>query len=140
VRDDKPELVELLPAPDGGAALMSNAQLVPTPAGGARITWYWADGPRAVLALGHGASTGLEARDLRSLAAMLRSAASRSRSLSSPGGSRAAWAATIPLGKSRTLDGQDHGVADEILVPVLVELFSCPLHAPAIRSFSGNSL
>jgi predicted alpha/beta-hydrolase family hydrolase len=50
---------------------MSNAQLVPTSAGDARITWYWADGPRAVLALGHGASTGIEARDLRTLAATL---------------------------------------------------------------------
>jgi hypothetical protein len=44
-------------------------ELVPTPAGDARVTWYRADTAKAVLALGHGASTGIEAPDLRALAA-----------------------------------------------------------------------
>ncbi len=42
---------------------------MPTPAGDARITWHRA--PRAVLALGHGAGGGVEARDLAALAAAL---------------------------------------------------------------------
>ncbi len=41
---------------------------VPTPAGDARITWHPAARPRLVLALGHGAGGGIEARDLRALA------------------------------------------------------------------------
>src|SRR6187402_2737385 len=46
--------------------------LVPTPAGEARITLHPATGrPRALLALGHGAGGGIEARDLRALAAEL---------------------------------------------------------------------
>ncbi|UNO43846.1 hydrolase [Streptomyces sp. MST-110588] len=44
---------------------------MPTPAGEARITWYRAHQARAVLALGHGAGGGIEARDLRALAAAL---------------------------------------------------------------------
>jgi predicted alpha/beta-hydrolase family hydrolase len=44
--------------------------MVSTPAGDARVTWFPAAGaPRAVLALGHGAGGGIEARDLRALAA-----------------------------------------------------------------------
>ncbi|MFJ4092098.1 alpha/beta family hydrolase [Kitasatospora sp. NPDC089913] len=46
-------------------------ELVPTPAGDARITLHPAAGPRAVLALGHGAGGGVEARDLAVLAAAL---------------------------------------------------------------------
>ncbi|AUY49901.1 alpha/beta family hydrolase [Streptomyces sp. CB01881] len=46
-------------------------ELVPTPAGDARITWHRAAGPRAVLALGHGAGGGTAARDLVALAAAL---------------------------------------------------------------------
>ncbi|MGW8380091.1 alpha/beta family hydrolase [Streptomyces sp. ODS28] len=46
-------------------------QLVSTPAGDARITWHSAREARAVLALGHGAGGGIEARDLRALAAAL---------------------------------------------------------------------
>ncbi|NLU67237.1 alpha/beta family hydrolase [Streptomyces sp. HNM0574] len=46
-------------------------QTVTTPAGDARITWHHAEHPRAVLALGHGAGGGIEARDLRALAAAL---------------------------------------------------------------------
>jgi hypothetical protein len=46
-------------------------ELVPTPSGNARITWHRAASPRFVLALGHGASTGVEARDLRALARVL---------------------------------------------------------------------
>ncbi|MFR9674264.1 alpha/beta family hydrolase [Streptomyces sp. TR06-5] len=44
---------------------------VPTPAGDARITWHSAAAPRRVLALGHGAGGGIEARDLRTLAEIL---------------------------------------------------------------------
>ncbi|WP_433545774.1 alpha/beta family hydrolase [Streptomyces sp. CA-294286] len=47
---------------------------VETAAGGARVHWYETGGgrePRAVLALGHGAGGGVEARDLRALAAAL---------------------------------------------------------------------
>ncbi|MEV6976670.1 alpha/beta family hydrolase [Kitasatospora sp. NPDC093806] len=47
------------------------AELVPTPAGDARITLHPAAEPRAVLALGHGAGGGVEARDLVALAAAL---------------------------------------------------------------------
>ncbi|MER5864043.1 alpha/beta family hydrolase [Kitasatospora sp. NPDC002040] len=46
--------------------------LVPTPVGDARITLYPAVGaPKALLALGHGAGGGVEARDLQALAAAL---------------------------------------------------------------------
>ncbi|WP_371479617.1 alpha/beta family hydrolase [Kitasatospora sp. NBC_00315] len=46
--------------------------LVPTPAGDARITWAPAEAPpEALLALGHGAGGGIEARDLQALAAAL---------------------------------------------------------------------
>ncbi|MCA1220480.1 alpha/beta hydrolase family protein [Streptomyces sp. 8L] len=44
---------------------------VDTPAGPARITWHRAPEPRLVLALGHGAGGGIEARDLAALAAAL---------------------------------------------------------------------
>ncbi|WP_432095035.1 alpha/beta hydrolase family protein [Streptomyces sp. bgisy100] len=47
-------------------------ETVPTPAGDARITWHRAARKaRLVLALGHGAGGGIEARDLRALAAGL---------------------------------------------------------------------
>ncbi|MFG2096117.1 alpha/beta family hydrolase [Streptomyces sp. NPDC048612] len=47
-------------------------ETVGTPAGDARITWYRAARPaRAVVALSHGAGGGIEARDLRALAAVL---------------------------------------------------------------------
>ncbi|MFG3494950.1 alpha/beta family hydrolase [Streptomyces sp. NPDC047928] len=51
---------------------MTQTEIVPTGAGDARVTWYGA-GPGAwlVLALGHGAGGGVEARDLRALAAAL---------------------------------------------------------------------
>ncbi|MFJ9056780.1 alpha/beta family hydrolase [Streptomyces sp. NPDC102409] len=44
---------------------------VGTDAGEARITWFPAKAPRLVLAVGHGAGGGIEARDLRALAAVL---------------------------------------------------------------------
>ncbi|MEU4093875.1 alpha/beta family hydrolase [Streptomyces sp. NPDC026673] len=44
---------------------------VSTPAGDARVTWHRARRARAVVALGHGAGGGIEARDLRALAAAL---------------------------------------------------------------------
>lgn len=44
---------------------------VDTDAGTARITWVPAARPRLLLALGHGAGGGIEARDLRALAAAL---------------------------------------------------------------------
>ncbi|WP_431960447.1 alpha/beta hydrolase family protein [Actinacidiphila sp. bgisy160] len=46
-------------------------ETVPTPVGDARVTWHRAGRPRAVVALGHGAGGGVEARDLRALAAAL---------------------------------------------------------------------
>ncbi|WP_031044341.1 alpha/beta family hydrolase [Streptomyces sp. NRRL F-5650] len=46
-------------------------ETVDTDAGPARITWHRADRPRLVLALSHGAGGGIEARDLRALAAAL---------------------------------------------------------------------
>ncbi|MFI5753772.1 alpha/beta family hydrolase [Streptomyces sp. NPDC051569] len=46
-------------------------QTVETPAGDARITWHLAKRPRLVLAAGHGAGGGIEARDLQALAAAL---------------------------------------------------------------------
>ncbi|GHA73275.1 alpha/beta family hydrolase [Streptomyces termitum] len=50
---------------------MTKTETVPTDAGEARITWHPADRPRRVLALGHGAGGGIEARDLAALAAAL---------------------------------------------------------------------
>ncbi|WP_326688065.1 MULTISPECIES: alpha/beta family hydrolase [unclassified Streptomyces] len=47
------------------------AEVVGTPAGEARITWHHAKKAHTVLALGHGAGGGIEARDLRALAAAL---------------------------------------------------------------------
>ncbi|MCK8677340.1 alpha/beta hydrolase family protein [Streptomyces lichenis] len=46
-------------------------ETVPTGGGDARITWYEAPGAALVLALGHGAGGGVEARDLVALAAAL---------------------------------------------------------------------
>ncbi|HET9381686.1 MAG TPA: alpha/beta family hydrolase [Streptomyces sp.] len=46
-------------------------ETVPTDAGTARVTWHHADRPRLVLAAGHGAGGGIEARDLVALAAAL---------------------------------------------------------------------
>ncbi|MBU3870386.1 hydrolase, partial [Streptomyces sp. 4503] len=46
-------------------------ETVPTPAGDARITWHHAPGAHALLAASHGAGGGIEARDLRALAAAL---------------------------------------------------------------------
>ncbi|MFI8253540.1 alpha/beta hydrolase family protein [Streptomyces filamentosus] len=50
---------------------MTKTETVPTDAGEARITWHPAPEPRRVLALGHGAGGGIEARDLAALAAAL---------------------------------------------------------------------
>ncbi|HEX3792463.1 MAG TPA: alpha/beta family hydrolase [Pseudonocardiaceae bacterium] len=50
---------------------MTEVEVVTTPFGDARVTWQRAERPRAVVALGHGASTGIEAPDLRALAATL---------------------------------------------------------------------
>ncbi|MFF7334225.1 alpha/beta family hydrolase [Streptomyces sp. NPDC008150] len=44
---------------------------VETPAGTARVTWHRAPRPRLLLALGHGAGGGIDARDLVALAAAL---------------------------------------------------------------------
>ncbi|MFJ5775851.1 alpha/beta family hydrolase [Streptomyces sp. NPDC093094] len=46
-------------------------EIISTDAGDARITWHRADEARLVLAVGHGAGGGIEARDLRALAAVL---------------------------------------------------------------------
>lgn len=61
-------------APATGDAPDPAPQLVDTPAGPARITWHRPPGrtrARSVLALGHGAGGGVEARDLVALAAAL---------------------------------------------------------------------
>nr|WP_187284104.1 alpha/beta family hydrolase [Streptomyces sp. adm13(2018)] len=50
---------------------VTHHETVPTDAGDARIAWHEAPAPRAVLALGHGAGGGIEARDLQALAAAL---------------------------------------------------------------------
>lgn len=50
---------------------MVSTETVETEAGTARITWHRAEKPRLVLAVGHGAGGGVEARDLRALAAVL---------------------------------------------------------------------
>ncbi|KQX53980.1 MULTISPECIES: alpha/beta family hydrolase [unclassified Streptomyces] len=48
-----------------------SSEPVPTDAGEARVTWHEGTDPWAVLALGHGAGGGIEARDLRALAGTL---------------------------------------------------------------------
>ncbi|PKV87751.1 alpha/beta family hydrolase [Streptomyces sp. TLI_146] len=50
---------------------MTPTQLIHTPAGDARITWHRAARARIVLAVGHGAGGGVEARDLQAIAAAL---------------------------------------------------------------------
>ncbi|MDV5148260.1 alpha/beta family hydrolase [Streptomyces sp. SBC-4] len=50
---------------------MTQYETVFTDAGEARVTWYEGTEPWAVLALGHGAGGGIEARDLRALARAL---------------------------------------------------------------------
>ncbi|WP_184732791.1 alpha/beta family hydrolase [Streptomyces netropsis] len=54
-----------------GPVAEATVETVPTPAGDARIHWYSAPRARFTLALGHGAGGGVEARDLRALAASL---------------------------------------------------------------------
>ncbi|MFJ9074072.1 alpha/beta family hydrolase [Streptomyces sp. NPDC102278] len=53
--------------------MTTRTESVPTPAGEARVTWYPAATGKArlVLAVSHGAGGGIEARDLRALAAAL---------------------------------------------------------------------
>ncbi|MEU9439843.1 alpha/beta family hydrolase [Streptomyces sp. NPDC048304] len=46
-------------------------EIVETDAGTARITWHRAQDPRLVLAVGHGAGGGVDARDLQALARVL---------------------------------------------------------------------
>ncbi|MGW7546124.1 alpha/beta hydrolase family protein [Streptomyces sp. NPDC054770] len=50
---------------------MTTSKIVGTEAGDARITWHEAEQARLVLAVGHGAGGGIEARDLRAIAAVL---------------------------------------------------------------------
>ncbi|MDX2597249.1 MULTISPECIES: alpha/beta hydrolase family protein [Streptomyces] len=50
---------------------MTTTEIIATDAGDARITWHPAEQPRLVLALGHGAGGGVEARDLQALARVL---------------------------------------------------------------------
>ncbi|MGW1981200.1 alpha/beta hydrolase family protein [Streptomyces collinus] len=50
---------------------MTTTEIIATDAGDARITWHPAQRPRLVLALGHGAGGGVEARDLQALARVL---------------------------------------------------------------------
>ncbi|MFF5363450.1 alpha/beta family hydrolase [Streptomyces scabiei] len=53
------------------AANAAAKEEIDTEAGTARVGWYVAEAPQRVLALGHGAGGGVEARDLRALAAVL---------------------------------------------------------------------
>ncbi|OKJ07556.1 alpha/beta hydrolase family protein [Kitasatospora sp. CB01950] len=46
-------------------------RIISTPAGDARLHWFRAGAPRAVLLLGHGAGGGIEAPDLQAIAAAL---------------------------------------------------------------------
>ncbi|MFI8166997.1 alpha/beta family hydrolase [Streptomyces sp. NPDC085931] len=55
-------------ANDGTDAARETTETVETEAGTARITWHPARKPRLVLAVGHGAGGGIEARDLAALA------------------------------------------------------------------------
>ncbi|MDH6701466.1 alpha/beta family hydrolase [Streptomyces griseoviridis] len=48
-----------------------STETVTTEAGDARITWHPAGAPRLLLAVSHGAGGGIDARDLRALAAVL---------------------------------------------------------------------
>ncbi|MGW7240096.1 alpha/beta hydrolase family protein [Streptomyces sp. NPDC054804] len=50
---------------------MTTSKIVGTEAGDARITWHEAENARLVLAVSHGAGGGIEARDLRAIAAAL---------------------------------------------------------------------
>ncbi|MGW1621465.1 alpha/beta hydrolase family protein [Streptomyces sp. NPDC002172] len=50
---------------------MTTSKIVGTEAGDARITWHEAERARLVLAVGHGAGGGVEARDLQAVAAVL---------------------------------------------------------------------
>ncbi|MFJ4923608.1 alpha/beta family hydrolase [Streptomyces sp. NPDC088725] len=58
-------------APEDPSVPGRTVESVATPPGNARITWHTAARPRLVLALGHGAGGGIEARDLRALAEAL---------------------------------------------------------------------
>ncbi|MFE1414978.1 alpha/beta family hydrolase [Streptomyces sp. NPDC058746] len=51
--------------------MSTRTESVDTPAGEARVTWHTAATPKLVLAVSHGAGGGIEARDLRALAAAL---------------------------------------------------------------------
>lgn len=51
--------------------MSTRTESVDTPAGEARITWHTARAAKLVLALGHGAGGGIEARDLQALAGAL---------------------------------------------------------------------
>ncbi|OON81242.1 alpha/beta hydrolase family protein [Streptomyces tsukubensis] len=55
----------------GPVTSAKSSETVDTPAGEARITWHPAKAARLVLAVSHGAGGGIEARDLRALAAVL---------------------------------------------------------------------
>ncbi|MGW0702676.1 alpha/beta hydrolase family protein [Streptomyces sp. NPDC002867] len=50
---------------------MERKEIVEVPGGDARITWFPARRARLVLALGHGAGGGIEARDLKAIAGVL---------------------------------------------------------------------
>ncbi|MGW2638820.1 alpha/beta hydrolase family protein [Streptomyces sp. NPDC001348] len=51
--------------------LTETVETVETDAGTARVTWHPAERPRLVLAVGHGAGGGIDARDLQALARVL---------------------------------------------------------------------
>ncbi|MGW1543170.1 alpha/beta hydrolase family protein [Streptomyces sp. NPDC002309] len=59
------------PGTSGAAETAETAETVETEAGTARVTWHRANRARLVLAVGHGAGGGIEARDLKALAEVL---------------------------------------------------------------------
>jgi predicted alpha/beta-hydrolase family hydrolase len=50
---------------------MTTEHTIPTPVGTARLKWFPADTPRAVLLMGHGTATGVEVADLQAIASVL---------------------------------------------------------------------
>jgi predicted alpha/beta-hydrolase family hydrolase len=69
--DDAPPAAGTGSGPAPAAPVPTRIEEPGTPKGPARITWYAPALPRSVLALGHGAGGGIEARDLVALAGAL---------------------------------------------------------------------
>ncbi|MFJ2740398.1 alpha/beta family hydrolase [Streptomyces sp. NPDC087440] len=94
---------------------MDHVVSVETGAGEARVHWYRAKKARAVLAIGHGAGGGVEARDLQALAAALPATGITVALVEQPW--RVAGKKVAPAPK--TLDVGWHGVWPELAKPGL---------------------